>query len=86
MNTFSRPTRPLATDTSPVASNLASEVIDLSLYALTPIGEDGEFVVCRGSPMASTAQPASVLVVMPSAEHPRPECVQMLGTRARARR
>ena len=53
-------------------------VVDLSQYALAPIGEDGEFVVCRGSRLASTVQPASVLVIMPSAQHPRPECVQML--------
>jgi PAS domain S-box-containing protein len=78
MNAFSKQPLSIAGERSAVVTSRSLAVVDVSQYALAPIGEDGEFVVYRGSRVASTAWPASVLVIMPSAEHPRPECVQML--------
>jgi hypothetical protein len=52
--------------------------IDLSGYALEPIRDDGAFVLCRGYRAATSRQPASILVIMPKAEHPRLESLQML--------
>src|SRR4029453_9798836 len=54
--------------------------IDLSHYLLEPIRgrQDGAFVVLRGHRTAPSGHPASVLVVMPTEEHPRADCVQML--------
>ena len=52
--------------------------IDLSHYALETIRVDGAFVVCRGRRTATTRHPASILVIMPKAEHPRFEYLQML--------
>jgi PAS domain S-box-containing protein len=75
MNTFSE--QP-PTEKGAVVTSQSLAVVDLSQYVFAPIGEDGEFIVYRGSPAASVGQLASVLLVMPSDEHPRPECVQML--------
>jgi PAS domain S-box-containing protein len=54
--------------------------IDLSHYLLEPIRgrQDSAFVVLRGHRTAPSGHPASVLVIMPTEEHPRADCVQML--------
>ena len=53
--------------------------MDLSGYTLTVLHQDGEFVLCRASAMASpTPQPTSVLVSMPTSEHPAPDRIRML--------
>ena len=63
---------------TPVTASHSLPAIDLSRCVLRTISQDGAFVVCRGSQPATSREPASVLVVMPRTEHPRPECVQML--------
>ena len=53
--------------------------MDLSRYTLATLHQDGEFVLCRGRGTASaTPDPPSVLVTMPSAEHPAADRVRML--------
>ena len=63
---------------TPVTASHSLPAIDLSRCVLRTISQDGAFVVCRGAQPATSREPASVLVVMPRTEHPRPECVQML--------
>ena len=53
--------------------------MDLSGYTLTTLHQDGEFVLCRGRAMASpTSDPPSVLISMPTSDHPVPARVRML--------
>src|SRR6201988_1308138 len=53
--------------------------MDLSGYALATLYQHSEFVLCRGRGTASpTPDPPSVLVTMPSAEHPAADRVRML--------
>jgi PAS domain S-box-containing protein len=53
--------------------------MDLSGYTLAILHEDEEFVLCRGLAMASpTSYPTSVLVSMPTSEHPGPDRIRML--------
>src|SRR5262245_58718505 len=53
--------------------------MDLSDYTLATLHHDGEFVLYRGRAVSSaTADPASVLVSIPAAEHPVPARVGML--------
>jgi len=53
--------------------------MDLSRYTLATLHQDSEFVLCRGRGTASpTPDPPSVLVTMPSAEHPTADRVRML--------
>jgi len=61
-----------------VTASHSLPAIDLSRCVLRTISQDGAFVVCRGAQPATRSEPASVLVVMPRAEPPRPERVQML--------
>ena len=63
---------------TPVTVSHSLPAIDLFRCVLRTISQDGAFVVCRGAQPATSREPASVLVVMPRTEHPRPECVQML--------
>ena len=63
---------------TPVTASHSLPAIDLSRCVLRTISQDGAFVVCRGAQPATSGEPASVLVVMPRTEHPRPECLQML--------
>ena len=63
---------------TPVTASHSLPAIDLSRCVLRTISQDGAFVVCRGAQPATSREPASVLVVMPGTEHPRPECLQML--------
>ena len=51
--------------------------MDLSRYTLAALHQDGEFVLCRGREVASPDAP-SVLVVVPTSEHPGPDSVRML--------
>src|SRR4029453_15907538 len=53
--------------------------MDLWRYTLATLHQDSEFVLCRGRGTASpTPDPPSVLVTMPSAEHPTADRVRML--------
>ncbi|HXV65561.1 MAG TPA: hypothetical protein VEK15_33000, partial [Vicinamibacteria bacterium] len=52
--------------------------IDLSDYTLETIRDDGSFVLYRGYRTLTNRHPASILVVMPKAEHPPLEFLQML--------
>ena len=53
--------------------------MDLSGYTLAMLHQDTEFVLCRASAMASpTPYPTSVLVSMPTSEHPAPDRIRML--------
>jgi hypothetical protein len=53
--------------------------MDLSRYTLATLHQDSEFVLCRGRGTAiATPDPPSVLVTMPSAEHPAADRVRML--------
>src|ERR1700676_63343 len=53
--------------------------MDLSDYTLDTLHRHGEFVVCRGrSPTDTNPHPPSVLVLLSSSDHPRPESVRML--------
>src|SRR6187200_952089 len=53
--------------------------MDLSGYTLTTLHQDGEFGLWRGRATASpTPYPPSVLVSMPTSEHPAPDLVRML--------
>src|SRR5262245_32650372 len=53
--------------------------MDLSGYRLDTLHHDGEFILCRGRAITSaTPQPQSVLVSMPSSEHPAAARVAML--------
>ena len=61
-----------------MATSHSPSGIDLSDYALETIRDDGAFVLCRGRRTATSRHPASLLVVMPKAEHPRLESLQML--------
>lgn len=51
--------------------------MDLSGYALAILHQDAEFVLGRGLAMArTTTQPTSVLVSMPTSEHPGPDLIR----------
>jgi PAS domain S-box-containing protein len=65
---------------TPVTITHSLPGIDLSNYLLEPIRgrQDGAFVVLRGRRTAPGGDPASVLVVMPTEEHPPADRVQML--------
>src|ERR1700755_3445540 len=53
--------------------------MDLSDYTLDTLHRHGEFVLSRGRPRRSSSpHPPSVLLLMSSSEHPRPESVRML--------
>src|SRR4030095_3115835 len=53
--------------------------MDLSRYTLATLEQASGFVLCRGRGTASpTPDPPSVLVTMPSAEHPAADRVRML--------
>src|SRR5690349_15602231 len=53
--------------------------MDLSVYTLAMLHQDTELVLCRASATASpTPYPTSVLVSMPTSEHPAPDCIRML--------
>ena len=53
--------------------------MDLSGYTLATVHEDGEFVLCRGRAMTSPPpHPSSILVSMPTSEHPPSGRVRML--------
>src|SRR6185437_1913665 len=53
--------------------------MDLSRYTLATLHQDSEFVLCRGRGTAiPTPDPPSVLVRMPSVEHPAADRVRML--------
>jgi hypothetical protein len=53
--------------------------MDLLGYTLATVHQDGEFALWRGRAMASpTPHPSSVLVSMPTSEHPAPDRVRML--------
>ena len=66
---------------------VASQSLLPSTYRSTrskPFGEDGAFVVCRGRRTATTAHPASILVIMPSARASAPRVSADARARARA--
>ncbi len=53
--------------------------MDLSGYTLATLHQDTEFVLCRGRATANPPpQPTSVLVSMPTSEHPAPDRIRML--------
>jgi PAS domain S-box-containing protein len=53
--------------------------VDLSDYTLDTLHRHGEFVLCRGrTRTVPNPYPSSILVLMLSSEHPRPEIVRML--------
>src|SRR5262249_13843279 len=53
--------------------------MDLSGYTLTTLHQDSEFVLCRGRAVATpTPHPPSLLVSMPTSDHPVPDRVRML--------
>ena len=53
--------------------------MDLSGYTLAILHQDADFVLWRGVAVASpTPPPASVLVRVPTSEHPGPDRIRML--------
>src|SRR5262249_20643581 len=52
--------------------------MDLSGYQLTTLHQDSEFALCRGRATASHPSRPSVLVSMPTSEHPAPPYIGML--------
>jgi serine/threonine protein kinase len=53
--------------------------MDLSGYTLATLHQDTEFALCRGRATANpTPEPTSVLVSMPTSEHPAPDRIRML--------
>src|SRR5262245_5590226 len=53
--------------------------MDLSSYTLAILHQDAEFVFCRGrTTAASTPHPSTLLVTMPTSEHPAPDRIRML--------